>query len=356
MKFSDIIKVCRSNHCFYCKKCVKKFQLHSDWFNICVGGSNEIIYSIALFSANWYIFSSNCIIWYYILLRPDLLTYFILIFSLFGFIGLYIIFNSIKFLYSFIFEHLIKNLTIYENQNIRRLTYLWSEERRGSFFNPFDKGIQRNIEEMMVNAFDVDIYSEYKNFTSQNLAEIIDDDSLNEKDEDYFYYNEMDAFKIMIKLVEHFDPFITSKGNIYKFIDGKEIINWNRLMIFTVFDIINSPFKENMLNKAKMMLNRQNYMQNMRINYQMQNYQNMKNFNNIEVNKNKEVIDNNENKDNNQTEDNEKKSNKENKDNNENKENKDGNENKESNVNDDKNEKDSDEKIDENNDMDENRE
>ena len=146
MKFSVIIKVCRSNHCFYCKKCVKKFQLHSDWFNICVGGTNEIIYSIALFSANWYIFSSNCIIWYYILLRPDLLAYFILIFSLFGFIGLYIIFNSIKFLYSFIFEYLIKNLTFYENQNIRRLAYLWSEERRGSFFIPFDKGIQRNIE------------------------------------------------------------------------------------------------------------------------------------------------------------------------------------------------------------------
>ena len=55
----------------------------------------------------------------------------------------------------------------------------------------------------------------------------------------------------MLKLVEHFDPLVTSKQNVYKFVDGKEIINWNRLMIFTVFDIINSPLKDAMINQAR---------------------------------------------------------------------------------------------------------
>ena len=67
----------------------------------------------------------------------------------------------------------------------------------------------------------------------------------------YFY-----SYKYIIKLAEHVDPLITSKGNIYKFVYGKEIINWNRLMIFTVFDIINSPYKDAMVKEAKFFIGR----------------------------------------------------------------------------------------------------
>ena len=67
-------------------------------------------------------------------------------------------------------------------------------------------------------------------------------------------FNDINNFKLMIKLVEHFDPFITSKGNIHKFVDGKEIINWNRLYLYTVFEVINSPFKDILLKQAKFVL------------------------------------------------------------------------------------------------------
>ena len=42
----DLIKCMRSFHCMYCNKCVIKFNFHSDWFNLCVGGSNELLYII----------------------------------------------------------------------------------------------------------------------------------------------------------------------------------------------------------------------------------------------------------------------------------------------------------------------
>ena len=286
----DTIKICRSGHCFYCNKCVKKFQLHSDWFNICIGANNELVYGITLFFSNIYIFISNIIFWYYILVRTELLKYLVLVFSLFGLLGLYILFNSLKFLYNFFFEHLFINLTLYELNNARRLTYLWSDSI--TFFNPFNKGLQRNIEEMLVNTFDVDIYSDYKNFGNQNLSEIIDDERINQQDEEINYYNEIDSFKVMIKLVEHFDPVITSKGNIYKFVDGKEIINWNRLIIFTIFDIINTPSRENMVKRAKMVLQQKEiYKQN-----STKNNENEEKKYNIETNETIEVIDNNDNK------------------------------------------------------------
>ena len=251
----DLLKVMRSNHCFFCKKCVHKFQLHSDWFNMCIGSTNELLYATTLLFVNIYIFISNIIFWFYILFRADLLNYLFLIFSLFAVVGIYILFNSIIFFYYFIFENLFTNLTLYEKNNSRRLTYLWENSRNKKFFNPFNKGIQRNLEEMWINLFDMDIYSDYKKFTCQNLTEIIDDEDKEKKVEDEFdEFDDMISYKLMIRLTEHIDPLITSKGNIYKFVDGKEIINWNRLMLFTAFDIINSPFKDYMVKYAKNML------------------------------------------------------------------------------------------------------
>ena len=321
-EFCNVLRLCRSSHCPFCNKCVKKFQLHSDWFNICIGGNNELIYAVALFFANLYFLMSNIIIWFYILVRSDLLNYLVLIFSLFGILGIYFIVNSLKFLYSFVFEELLVNITSYEKMNQRRLTYLWKGDQINSFYNPFDKGIKRNIEEMLVNLFDVNIYSQYKNLSCNNdLSEIIDDETIEQQQDEFYVYNEFNAFKMMIKLTEHFDPFVSNKGNIYKFVDGKEIINWNRLMIFTAFDIINCPFKENMVNRAKMMLKqREMYMQN------MQKYNQNRMQKNNDENKNKEnieAIDKDENNDNNKIDIDDKNenenNNEENKENNDNK-------------------------------------
>ena len=287
----DLIKICRSSHCFFCKKCVKKYQLHSDWFNICIGANNELLYVFTLFFTNLYIFISNISFWYYIFVRPDLLNYLLLIFILSGIIGIYILFNTLQFLYFFVFEIIFVNLTLYEYQNARRIMYLWMDERRHHFFNPFNKGLKRNIEEMFINLFDIDIYSDYKIFMNQNLSEIIDDEKINQEEEEINENDEIGTFKMMIKLVEHFDPLITSKGIIYKFVDGKEIINWNRLMIFTPFDIINCPFKEMMINIAKMVI-KQRELNLQTIN---QKNQNIDKIDNKEENENEDKNENNDN-------------------------------------------------------------
>ena len=232
----DVLKLMRSNHCLYCNKCVKKYQFHS---------------------------ISNLILWYYIIIRNDLLTYLTFIYTIFALVGLYINFLSGKFLYKFIFECLFTNLTWYEKGDLRRFIYL--QGNYYGIFNPFDKGIQRNLEEMLVNMFDINIYSEYKNYNCQDLSEIIEeDDKNNEENHRHDIFNDIASFKLMIKSVEHFDPLITSKGNIYKFVDGKEIINWNRCFLFTVFDLINSPVKDSMVKQAKYYLE-QNEEQNKKI-------------------------------------------------------------------------------------------
>ena len=250
-EFCDILKVMRSNHCIICNKCVIKFQFHSEWYNICIGANNELLYALTLILTNGYIFISNIIFWYYITYRSDLLNYLFLLYFLFALIGIYILYNTLKFNYEFIFENLFVNLTFNENSSSQRLPYLWNDISRKSFFNPFNKGLQRNLEEMWVNLFDIDIYSDYKHFSCQNLSEIIDEGNEKKEEDEIDENNHSDSFKMIIKLTQHIDPLITSKGNIYKFVDGKEIINWNRLMIFTAFDIINSPFKEYMIKKAK---------------------------------------------------------------------------------------------------------
>ena len=113
----------------------------------------------------------------------------------------------------------------------------------------------------------------------------------------------------MIKLSEHFYPLIDSKVNIYKFVDGKEIINWNRLVLFTAFDIINSPFKDSMVKQAKYSLKqRELYLESLKKNANKENNENNgndsneKNDNNENNDKDTEIIDKDENQENNKNE------------------------------------------------------
>ena len=51
-----VVRCMRSFHCNYCNKCVTKFELHSNWFNCCVGSQNLLIYSLVLVFLNLYYF------------------------------------------------------------------------------------------------------------------------------------------------------------------------------------------------------------------------------------------------------------------------------------------------------------
>jgi len=248
----NILKIMRSNHCFYCDRCVRKYQFHSDWYNICIGSCNELLYAVTLTFTNLYFVITNFIFWFYILIRPDILYYLVFVFLLFAIIGLYILFNILKSYKSFILDNLFANFTVFESKMSRRLTYLCSTDGITPF-NPFNKGFQRNLEELWINFLDIDIYADYKNYASQNLGEVFDDEKEEEEDDPNDFYN-IAGFKLILKLSDHVDPFVSSKGNIYKFVDGKEIINWNRLMAFTAFDVINSPFKDMMIKRAKFSL------------------------------------------------------------------------------------------------------
>ena len=290
-----LLKIMRSSHCLFCDKCVKKFQLHSDWFNICIGANNELLYAITLFFINLYFFVSNLILWYYIIFRHDLLSYLTFIFTLFALAGIYITFISGRFLYKLIFECLLVNLTWYEKNNIRRLNYLFRDPYGRGMFNPFNKGIQRNLEEMLINMLDINIYNNYKNYNCQDLSELIEEDKAKKEEEEFNSFDDMASFRLMIKLVEHFDPLITSKENIYKFVDGKEIINWNRLMLFTVFDIINSPFKDMMVKQAKYHIEqRENFLKEKNKNMKKEEDEKIDESENNEENKEKINEDNNE--------------------------------------------------------------
>jgi hypothetical protein len=215
------------------------------------------------------------------------------IFTLFALAGIYITFISGRFLYKLLFECLFVNLTWYEKNNIRRLNYLFRDPYGRSVFNPFNKGIQRNLEEMLINMFDINIYNDYKNYNCQDLSELIEEDKTKKEEEEFNSFDDMASFRLMIRLVEHFDPLITSKENIYKFVDGKEIINWNRLMLFTVFDIINSPFKDMMVKQAKYHIEqRENFLKEKNKNMKKEEDEKIDESENIEDNKeeNKERI------------------------------------------------------------------
>ena len=268
----QLLSAMRSFHCLYCKKCVLKFELHSDWFNMCIGSNNELIYAITLFFTLMYFLASIIIYWYIIFLRPVLINFFVIIYFLINIIACYVLFKAGTFLYNFITVNLLKNITFYENKNFGRLTYLSNNISLRGFFNPFDKGWLLNFKELIVNLFDIDIYIEYKIKSKNNNDNLINKPTQNNLKEeeiddeekmvpgqiynlDEFYRKkELKAFKNMLKISGPCEPFISQKGNIYKKVYGGEIINWNRLRLFTVFDIIDSPFTVNMINHAKTVL------------------------------------------------------------------------------------------------------
>ena len=75
----------------------------------------------------------------------------------------------------------------------------------------------------------------------------------------------------MLKLKEPFKPFISKDNHVYKKINGNEIANWNRLRLYTVFDLTNSPFADILYLQAEKSIEQYNQMQKQ---MEMQNQQN----------------------------------------------------------------------------------
>lgn len=249
-----LIKTMRSFHCPMCDHCVNKFNIHSDWFNVCVGSANELLYLFALLSTILYIGISLLILFYNFIFEREILGLFVYHYTFCLLIHMYVFIKSFIFAKTFIFDFVLKDLSLHEKTDFRFVTYLQSEPFSRRFFNPFDKGVKRNIQELLVNTFNTNIYKNYEE-SYGHLEEIIEEQNIN-NNKYYCKNDDKTAYQQMVKLSENFEPVVSSKGFIYKMTDGKEIINWNKLRMYTVFDLTNSPFKDAMVKQAK------NYLEN----------------------------------------------------------------------------------------------
>lgn len=259
------IKCVRSVHCEYCRKCIIKYNFHSDWFNICIGASNEFLYTMVVAIIIFYFLVS-----FVIMLYDNFINYdkndFLLQIQLWLVVTFYVLFKSLIFYKKFIFT-LLDNLTFYERKMSRSLSYLFYDYRR-EFYNPFDKGKLSNFKEVIQNCFLFISSSNSNRELINEKIEIINEIEENqnkkivEQNKNFNQLNpnskqgQIETFKIFLELEKPFDEFISSRGLVIKKINGKNIVNWSTLRIYNIFEIENSPFKNIMIMQAK------NYLKN----------------------------------------------------------------------------------------------
>jgi hypothetical protein len=276
----NVVKCMRSFHCNYCNKCVTKFELHSHWLNTCIGSQNFIIYVAILLFLN--LFFIICLLNYFLqifIIDRDNIQYdfkFKLFYLHFWFIlTLYLEFKLFRFTYSVIRKGLLCNLTENERKNWLRLPYLWRNSSK-EFFNPFDRGSWNNFKDVWASwrnkELDISdrinielMKNENLNVTSEILdvcqAKNIDKSviSVNSTEDDFVFLNNesldskthgsagTDKTKESVDKFQ-MDYFITSDEQIcYLTYDPKNFrrpINWTRIRIYTIFDLINSPFRK----------------------------------------------------------------------------------------------------------------
>jgi hypothetical protein len=154
-KDCKLTKVMRSFHCLYCKRCVARFEFHSHWFNVCIGGQNYFVYLLVLLITNFFYINSILLLTYLVFINNtsnNEISYDFKgrIFTL-HFWFVLVIYAQLKifFFSKIVMKNAARNLTDMENDNWRRIPYMWNI--RKEFFNPFDKGLVRNIKEYLFN-------------------------------------------------------------------------------------------------------------------------------------------------------------------------------------------------------------
>lgn len=261
----NLTKCLRSFHCNICCKCVTRYEMHSDWFNMCIGSLNYIPYLaivlvinlylliilINLFFQIFYLGTSSPI---YDLGNKEFIFHFWLI------IVIYLTVKHFNFTRDFVKMGIAKSLTDYEGYTWRRLPYLWKNMRK-EFFNPFDKGVKRNLKEMwlcFINpSLDKMNYSandknEFTFFSNGTQILTIDEEKSNiqdaEKNENsHGLGGDQPSQNSSLSVTPSLDSLVTHDGQvIYRPYNGnlQDLINWNRIRIYSILDIKNSPFRE----------------------------------------------------------------------------------------------------------------
>lgn len=146
-----VTKVMRSFHCFYCQKCIARFEFHSHWLNICIGAQNYFLYLLILISINFYFSISLLFLLFHIFMpqnNPYIINDFKGKYFALHFWTVLMVYATVKILLfsKDTFKNAFANLTFMESENWRRIPYLWVNMRK-DFFNPFNKGIVNNLKE-----------------------------------------------------------------------------------------------------------------------------------------------------------------------------------------------------------------
>lgn len=268
-----VVRCMRSFHCNYCNRCVTKFELHSNWFNTCVGSENNLVYvSIIFFLCIFLIFCLfNYFLQIFVIDRDSLLYDFKskLFYLHFWFsLTFYLAYKLIRYANDIIRRGLFFNLTQNERINWIRFPYLWRNASK-EFFNPFDRGVWNNIKDVWASWRNKELdISERINIDlikneNLNVSETISSDktiiNLNSTEDDFVLLNNESCGekKEQNKLTKEseicvnklkFDYFVTSDEKVcyqtYDPINIRTAINWNRMRLYTLFDLINSPFRK----------------------------------------------------------------------------------------------------------------
>ena len=245
----QLILSMRTFHCMMCDKCVIKYQIHSIWFNVCIGGANELFYFLILISIFLNLIITFGIFIYISLFYSNSLLYYKLLFNVWIFFIFWMNIKHISYTYNFFKNILFQNLT-YSEISTNRLMYLLKDYN--NFYNPFKKNFFKTMLEMIVNAFNIDIYkmekSDKDNYIpiEETSTEKIDYENLLMSPEE-----ELKSYRLMLKLREPFKPFVSKEGHIHMRIDGTSVTNWNILRIFSVLELSNSPFNDLIYSQAE---------------------------------------------------------------------------------------------------------
>lgn len=255
-----VTRCMRSQHCNLCNHCVAKFELHSDWFHICIGSLNYLTYILILIFLNFFYFFSLVNLLFQIFILASYTT-------LYDFKGkefqihfwaVLLFYLNIK-IFSFTFDlikmSVIKNLTDHEGYNWRRLPYLWRSMRK-DYFNPFDKGVKGNLKEIWISFCNPQIkLADRINLSMEsnvNISTSINTNMSENEGVDSSFGLETQNLKKNENFqnfgnFENFENFITKDFNVvYRQYSGKvdDYINWNKVRFYTIFDLKNSPFRD----------------------------------------------------------------------------------------------------------------
>lgn len=252
-----VTRCMRSQHCNLCNHCVAKFELHSDWFHICIGSLNYLTYILILIFLNFFYFFSlvNLLFQIFILASYTELYDFKGKEFQIHFWAVLLFYLNIK-IFSFTLDlvkmSVIKNLTDHEGYNWRRLPYLWRSMRK-DYFNPFDKGVNGNLKEIWISFCNPEIkLADRINLSMEsnvNISTSINSNLSEHEGVDSSFGLETQNLKKNENLqnFQNFENFITKDFNaVYRQYSGKvdDYINWNKVRFYTIFDLKNSPFRD----------------------------------------------------------------------------------------------------------------